>query len=348
MSAVISLEAPETPVEAEIIAKLQQTVSPSRLTLFLQCRLKFWFRYVARFLEWKPFSADGEWQLKVGTSDDKETGAPFQISSRRWRFIGRQVPGNYPNWRQVIPDAKAFTTQVEFETERTAVIQLIDRMPCDDEVNFRIGLEAANGKVALLGRSTGAEDWTRVEVEAASCRGADVKIFLNRHLLAKALQFGLGRVEIIDRLSPLRLSQGGRQMIIMPTRPENDLRPAGSPVPAPKGSAAQDEPQPSTPPPIAAEPSQEKTPMPENTKSRSTDANHNGVHAEAAEKSALEIAGAQLEIVRGELRSALASLNKLGDALKTAQREQKASGKERLARERLLETARSALGMSPE
>ena len=28
--------------------KLQQTVSPSRLTLFLQCRLKFWFRYVAR------------------------------------------------------------------------------------------------------------------------------------------------------------------------------------------------------------------------------------------------------------------------------------------------------------
>lgn len=34
--------------EATIIAGLQQTVSPSRLSLFLQCRLKFWFRYVAR------------------------------------------------------------------------------------------------------------------------------------------------------------------------------------------------------------------------------------------------------------------------------------------------------------
>jgi putative RecB family exonuclease len=48
MTAVIGLAQPETSTESEIIAKLQQTVSPSRLTLFLQCRLKFWFRYVAR------------------------------------------------------------------------------------------------------------------------------------------------------------------------------------------------------------------------------------------------------------------------------------------------------------
>ena len=32
---------------AEIIQHLQKEVSPSRLNLFLQCRLKFWFRYVA-------------------------------------------------------------------------------------------------------------------------------------------------------------------------------------------------------------------------------------------------------------------------------------------------------------
>src|SRR5258707_6916725 len=48
--------------EREIINSLQQTVSPSRLTLFLQCRLKFWFRYVARIV--KPKSA----ALHVGGS----------------------------------------------------------------------------------------------------------------------------------------------------------------------------------------------------------------------------------------------------------------------------------------
>lgn len=34
--------------ETEIISGLQQTVSASRLSLFLQCRLKFYFRYVLR------------------------------------------------------------------------------------------------------------------------------------------------------------------------------------------------------------------------------------------------------------------------------------------------------------
>ena len=58
---MIALAAPAPPQasapksEAEIITTLQRTVSPSRLNLFLQCRLKFWFRYVARIV--KPKSA---------------------------------------------------------------------------------------------------------------------------------------------------------------------------------------------------------------------------------------------------------------------------------------------------
>ena len=34
--------------ESQVIESLLRTISPSRLSLFLQCRLKFWFRYVAR------------------------------------------------------------------------------------------------------------------------------------------------------------------------------------------------------------------------------------------------------------------------------------------------------------
>jgi len=64
---VIALADPAAPVspaasEAKIIADLQATVSPSRLTLFLGCRLKFWFRYVARIT--KPKTA----ALHVGSS----------------------------------------------------------------------------------------------------------------------------------------------------------------------------------------------------------------------------------------------------------------------------------------
>jgi len=41
-------------IENEIINGLQQTVSASRLTLFLQCRLKFYFRYVLAIPKPKP------------------------------------------------------------------------------------------------------------------------------------------------------------------------------------------------------------------------------------------------------------------------------------------------------
>ena len=50
--------------------------------------------------------------------------------------------------------------------------------------------------------------------------------------------------------------------------------------------------------------------------------------AEPAEKPALETAIAQVEILRGDCRTALAGLNKLSEALKAAQREQKSGEKE--------------------
>lgn len=44
---IVTIQASPAPTESEIIGHLQKSVSPSRLTLFLQCRLKFFFRYVA-------------------------------------------------------------------------------------------------------------------------------------------------------------------------------------------------------------------------------------------------------------------------------------------------------------
>lgn len=48
----------------------------------------------------------------------------------------------------------------------------------------------------------------------------------------------------------------------------------------------------------------------------------------AAEKSALDTALAQIEIVRGDFRNAIAGLNKLGELLKQVQRENKSAERE--------------------
>lgn len=279
-----------------------------------------------RFLGWKEFSADGEWQLRVGEKN-KDSAPPFQLSSRRWQFISRQIEGNYPNWRQVVPDGTGTQTTIEFEADVEAVLQTIQRLPCDDAVNFAIGLEWSAGKVALLGRSPGAEGWTRIEVAAAKSRGREVKIFLNRNLLSKALQFGLIKVETIDAMSPLRFSNGGRQMIIMPTRPGAARQPKSAAPPVePRPTAAQPEPSALNPPPQAEQPKEK--PMPE-TNGTLGAAKRPATNApETTEKPALEIALAQIEVVRGDFRNAIAGLNKLADALKQAQREQKAGDKE--------------------
>ena len=66
--------------------------------------------------------------------------------------------------------------------------------------------------------------------------------------------------------------------------------------------------------------------MPEKTNGNTTGAT--STDTTASEKSALETALAQIEVVRGDFRNGIAGLNKLAEALKQAQRESKASDKE--------------------
>ncbi len=268
------------------------------------------------FLEWSVFNTDGEWQLRLGMPE-KDKLAPLQITSRRWHFVSHPREGNYPNWRQAIPAADSYTTTVELDAQNLdAVLQTIKRMPCHDPVNATIGIANTGGKFHLLGKSTGTADWTRVPIEDARCMGKETTVFINRDALSKALSFGLTRMDLTDARSPLRLSNGGRQMILMPVRA--DASPAAaSPAPshAPAPAAEQ-----TNPPSQPAEQPKEKTTMPEN--------NTTGAKRTPETKPALDTALAQLEVVRGDFRNAIAGLNKLGELLRQSQRETKASGKE--------------------
>jgi len=287
-----------------------------------------------KFLSWKEFNTDGEWQMKAGVPEAKDqTPPPLEISSRRWRFTTRQIEGNYPNWRQAIPGAKQFGTKVELDPEALEkIIPIIQRMPCDDGVNIAIGLECRDGKLRLLGRSSKDAPFTAVPIEDAKVQGGNNRVFLNRQFLVKALHFGLATIEIIDAMSPVRLSHGGRQMIVMPTRPDQSPAPASTtPPPTPTPAASQNEPTAHNPPPQPAEQPKETTPMPEqngNTTTGAKRATTTTTTPAEEPKPALDTALAQLEVVRGDFRNSIAGLNKLGALLRQVQRESKASDKE--------------------
>lgn len=167
-----------------------------------------------KFLAWSEFNKDGGWQLK--------TDGPFiQINSRRWRFISKKIEGQYPNWRQVMPDPKSVQSSIVIDPAAfKKLIQIIERLPCDNPEHFTIGLEWKDQCLSLLGRPPETKEWTRVLINEAKGDGKNVTVFMNRRLLNKALDFGLNAISIIDPISPLRIHQGSREMIVMPVRPD--------------------------------------------------------------------------------------------------------------------------------
>lgn len=166
-----------------------------------------------KFLGWKEFNNDGEWQLK-------HSPEWVQINSRRWRFITRQFEGTYPRWRQVLPDQPVKTTITLNPQTLDALIQTIEKLPCHDEKYRTIGIELKGRQLHLLGKATPSESWLRVPIKAQKIEGHEITIFVNRQILQKALQFGLNTISLVDQISPLRFTHEGRQMIAMPLRPE--------------------------------------------------------------------------------------------------------------------------------
>lgn len=273
-----------------------------------------------KFLEWKEFNADGEWQMKV---DDKTV----QLSSRRWQFVSKQIEGNYPDWRAPIPNPNDAKTNIIIAPAKLeTLIKLIQRMPCHDDEKFRtIGLEWSQSQFRLLGKDTPEEPWLRVPVPDVTGKGPEVTIFLDRRYLIKALEFGLNSISLTDPIAPLRFHSQGKQMIVMPLRPDADhnqpyttqQRVPVTAITAPPAAA-----QPKPTPPM-----QPQTPLQESTPPAGTNGSFNTTN-KLETKPALEAALVQVENIKTSFREGINNLTKLGDSIRHAMREQKASEKE--------------------
>ena len=270
-----------------------------------------------KFLGWKGFNSDGEWQIRINPDTKKDAKSLVQISSRRWRFITPQHEGKYPNYRQVIP-TEFKTTVVLSEEVLDAVIEIVERIPCDlQNPNKPIALKIDGRKLNIRGRNKEDATWTEVEVHGAKVSGDNVTISLNRDFALKALKFGLNQIEIMDELSPLKFSRDGKQMIVMPVRPNTSTV---TTRPAPP--TTQEDPSP-VPPHAEAEAKVATATTPE----RNTMVNNTQPEPEET-RSALETAMEQMETLKENLKANLASISTIQTLLKTAQREQKVTQRE--------------------
>ncbi len=270
---------------------------------------------------------------------EKDNAGLFQISSRRWRFISRIIEGNYPQWRQVVPNDNQFNTTVNLSsTAMDAVLALVPKIPCHDAINNSIGLIVEGKKLVLRGRGANDDKWTNLDVDGATVKGKPVSVFVNRNFLTKALGFGMNTIQFIDHMTPLKFSNGGKQMIVMPIRATDPVQSAPHQAPA-----AATPPNPASTPDAATnipEGSQETSTtersdnMPRTATNGTTttngNGNGNGEHHNGATstKPAIEQAIEKIESIKGSYRAAIHGLNDLADTLKQVQREQKGLDRE--------------------
>lgn len=274
-----------------------------------------------KFLEWKEFNNDGEWQMRIGEQY-------LQLSTRRWRYIAKTIEGNYPDWRAPVPDPATTQTVITLDPAKLdTLIKLIQRMPCHDDRYHTLGLDWQDGQLMLMGKDKPEEPWLRVPVPDVKGKGPEMTIFVDRNYVQKALSFGLHTISLIDPSSPLRFTCGGKQLIVMPVRLEVSPTTTSTP-PTSKETA------PATPPPPAEQPTT-TTPMQTNTNGiqHPTPANGSSTSAPAntdkpESKPSLEAALVQIEAMKTGFREGINSLTKLGDSIRQALREQKTSEKE--------------------
>ena len=277
-----------------------------------------------KFLGWKGFNSDGDWRLKALPAS-KDEAPVIELASDHWRFTTRGIDGSYPNWKQVLPESSAYQTTVSINPEAVEeALQAAQRLPTPDANHHLIGLEVAEHEFRLLGKAKSDAAWTKIRIREAGTAGPAVTIFVNRTMLLKALRFGLTRIEIIDAISPLRFSMGGRQMIVMPLRAQEDPVTA-SPTPPPPPLAVQP-----TPPQEAESPQPTPTqPMQTSTTNTPPSAADPTITTKTTEtKPALETSLVQIESLKTGFRESIASLSKLGDTIRQALREQKAGDKD--------------------
>jgi len=244
----------------------------------------------------------------------KKNSHMVRIAAGNWTLTLRAIEGNYPNWRQVIPDTKAHRTIVTLpeEHEFTAIV---NGLPGGELRDRPVDLVVENGSVSVRDTTGG----PNILLAGATAKGPNIRLRLNRDYLTKAFDYGLTRIGLIDPMSSMHFTQEGRQMVVMPLRVAD-----GQSVKEPTNQTAPVEPQ------------QERKPMPAiNGHTNGAATSHtNGAQRSttpenpAAEKPAIEVALDKLDGFKATFREALIGVTEITTLLRQAVRDQKAGEKE--------------------
>ena len=307
----------------------------------------------SRLLEWPDLLDEEPASLSVEPGEEAQPakdGKPAQegtagwvkLESGRWTFITKEIFGEFPNWKQVVPITDGRWTRVTLSDEAIKQLLLVTpNLPGDDGLNQPVRLRITGEYLNVEGRNRDDEDWTSIPVDAV-IKGKPITVALNRHYLLNALRFGLNQVEMEDPLSPVVFSNGGKRMIIMPVNLDGPVK---ATIPAQPNSGPTTATTPATeqtaPPAESGATTEERTDMPKTARATTPEAmttfqpvetrannNNNGNGNGNENGSAVKSLVDHVEQIKDNLKNVIRDLTTLIDAVKVAEKEKRTSDKE--------------------
>jgi DNA polymerase-3 subunit beta len=264
-----------------------------------------------KFLEWSGFLA-GECEMAVKT--DKSNSGWVKLTTPRWDCLVKQIDGQFPNWRQVVPaDTETWTKVRLSEGAITQMLALTSKLPGDDDINRQLRLRV-DQELHLEGRNKDDKDYTSAVITDVKITGKSVTTALNREYLETALRCGLDEIRIHNELEPILFLKPGKRMIVMPVHlvgPPAQI--TAKPTPATQT-------QPTNPP--ASTPAEErKTEM---AKTTNPSPKPEPTQPAATSPSLID----QVEMIKESLKNIIRDLTAVIEAVKQAEKDKRASEKE--------------------
>ena len=143
-------------------------------------------------------------------SDNLNRGC--RIETEHWAWYAKGLPGNYPNWKQIIPAQNTLVRSVSFLPEHgqqleTFLKNVPDQLPHNAVELYQSNSGYLNVLAGEMHTSIAAEftgDWN------------DVSLMLNKHVLLRLLSEGHTKIEMVDNRIPILASGGTGRYVTMP------------------------------------------------------------------------------------------------------------------------------------
>ena len=144
----------------------------------------------------------------------------FRFEFGKWRWFGRALVGNYPDWRRVIPEQNSLIHTVNFDVDRAKQLAAFLKSVPDNLPNNPIVLSMSKESTLHVVSDCGMQ----IDIPASFLTyWGDLKLTVNKNLLLRLLSEGHHRLAIANSSAPFIATGGIGRYIAMPLASHNQV-----------------------------------------------------------------------------------------------------------------------------